>query len=180
MKNKVKLLREERNWTQNELAEKSRLSLRTIQRIEAGNILKGFTLKTIAETFETETQNLLVDQKESTEIERIKLINLSALSGFIIPFGSIIFPLILTYKTKDFKTKEMGKQIVSVQIILTLIVSLTMIICPFIQKAFAVKFPLFIVPLITFLFLKLLVIILNGISLNTEQELRIKLKNNFL
>ncbi|WP_420828330.1 helix-turn-helix transcriptional regulator [Flavobacterium potami] len=41
MKNKVKILREEKNMTQNELAEKSGLSLRTIQRIEVGNILKG-------------------------------------------------------------------------------------------------------------------------------------------
>ncbi|GAA6772473.1 helix-turn-helix domain-containing protein [Flavobacterium sp. CGRL2] len=120
MKNKVKILREEKNMTQNELAEKSGLSLRTIQRIEAGNILKGFTLKTIAQSLETEPENLIAT-KENSEIERAKLINLSALSGFIIPFGSIIFPLILTYKTKDFKNRELGKQIISIQIFLSLI-----------------------------------------------------------
>ena len=41
MKNRIKILREEKNMTQNELAEKSGLSLRTIQRIEAGNIFEG-------------------------------------------------------------------------------------------------------------------------------------------
>lgn len=179
MKNKVKFLREEKNMTQNELAEKSGLSLRTIQRIEAGNILKGFTLKTLAETLETNPENLIF-KKESIQIERAKLINLSVLSGLIIPFGSIIFPLILTYKTKDETNKELGKQIASVQIVLSLVISLLMILSPFIQKIFTLKFPLFIIPLIAFLSLKLLIVILNGISLNQKQELAIKLKNNFL
>jgi len=179
MKNKVKLLREEKNMTQNELAEKSGLSLRTIQRIEAGNILKGFTLKTIAEALQTDPENLIV-KKENVQIDRAKLINLSVLSGLIIPFGSIIFPLILTYKTKDETNKELGKQIASVQIVLSLVISLLMILSPFIQKIFTLKFPLFIIPLIAYLGLKLLIVFLNGISLNQKQELSIKLKNNFL
>ena len=179
MKNKVKLLREEKNMTQNELAEKSGLSLRTIQRIEAGNILKGHTLKTIAKTLETDSENLIFTN-ENPEIERAKLINLSALSGVIVPFGSIVLPLLLTYKTKDHLNKEIGKQIVSVQIILSLLLSVIMIICPFVQKIFSVKVPLFIFPLITILSLKLLIVIVNGISLNKKQELAIKLKTNIL
>jgi len=179
MKNKVKLLREEKNMTQNELAEKSGLSLRTIQRIEAGNILKGFTLKTLAEALETNPENLIF-KKESVQIERAKLINLSVLSGLIIPFGSIIFPLVLTYKTQDPINKEIGKQIVSLQIVLSLILSVLMIASPFIQKSFTFRFPLFIIPLITIFSLKLIIVILNGISLNQNQNLAIKLKNNFL
>ncbi len=179
MKNKVKFLREEKNMTQNELAEKSGLSLRTIQRIEAGNILKGFTLKTIAEALETHPENLII-KKENIQIERAKLINLSVLSGLIIPFGSVIFPLILTYKTQDATNKELGKQIASLQIVLSLALSVLMIASPFLQHAFNLKLPLFIVPLIAILSLKLLIVILNGISLNQKQELAIKLKNNFL
>ena len=179
MKNKVKFLREEKNMTQNELAEKSGLSLRTIQRIEAGNILKGFTLKTIAAALETTSENLIV-KKETIQIERAKLINLSVLSGLIIPFGSVIFPLLLTYKTQDAANKELGKQIVSIQIVLSLLLSVLMIASPFLQSAFILKFPIFIVPLITILSLKLLIVILNGISLNQKQELAIKLKNKFL
>ncbi|WP_427872358.1 helix-turn-helix domain-containing protein [Flavobacterium sp. MMS24-S5] len=179
MKNKVKFLREEKNMTQNELAEKSGLSLRTIQRIEAGNILKGFTLKTIAEALETNPENLII-KKENIQIERAKLINLSVLSGLIIPFGSVIFPLVLTYKTQDATNKEIGKQIVSLQIVLSLILSVLMIVSPFIQRLFTFKFPLFIIPLIAFLSIKFLIVILNGISLNQKQELAIKLKNKFL
>lgn len=179
MKNKVKILREEKNMTQNELAEKSGLSLRTIQRIEAGNILKGFTLKTIAKTLETDSEKLF-EKTEIVDIERAKFINLSVLSGLIIPFGSIIFPFILTRKTQDFRNKELGKQIVCFQIILSTIFGVSLILSPFIQKIFSLRFPLFLIPLIGFLCFKLIVVITNGISLNQKQELSIKLRNNFL
>ena len=102
------------------------------------------------------------------------------MSGLIIPFGSVIFPLILTYKTQDVANKELGKQIVSLQIVLSLILSVLMIASPFVQSVFTLKFPLFIIPLIAILGLKLLIVILNGIGLNQKQELVIKLKNNFL
>lgn len=45
MRNNVKVLRENKNMTQAELAEKPGLSLRTVQRIEAGRALKGFILR---------------------------------------------------------------------------------------------------------------------------------------
>lgn len=180
MKPNFKTLREQKNLTQTELAEKSGLSLRTIQRIEAGNIPKGFTLKAIAKGLETEPENLFLIDEKNQDIDRAKLINLSALSGLIIPFGSITFPLILTYKTKDSTNREIGKSIVGVHIILTVILSVLMIVSPFIQKAVSVKFPLFIVPLIVFLSLKLFIIIKNGISLNKNNNLTIKLRTNFL
>ena len=59
MKNKIQLLREKNRHTQKELAEKAGLSLRTIQRIEAGNIPKGFTLKALAESLNTTPENLI-------------------------------------------------------------------------------------------------------------------------
>lgn len=179
MKNKIQILREAKNLTQTELAEKSGLSLRTIQRMEAGNIPKGFTLKAIAQSLETEPEYLIAIE-ENTKIDRAKLINLSALSGLVLPYGGIIFPLILTYKTKDQKNKELGKSIVSIQILFAVILSISMIISPFIQKALSIKFPLFIIPLLTIICIKIFVILKNGISLNQKNDLCIKLKNNFL
>lgn len=180
MKTIVQKLREEQNLTQTELAEKSGISLRTVQRIEAGNIPKGYTLKALALALETTPEDLIVKNEETINVDRAKLINLSALAGLVIPYGGIIFPLILTYKTKDAKNRELGKSIVSIQIILALVVSVCMIISPFIQKAVSVKFPLFIVPLIIFICLKLFVVIHNGICLNKNGDVFIKLKTSFL
>jgi len=42
---KLKQLREQKNMTQEELSEKSGISVRTIQRIESGTNPKGHTLK---------------------------------------------------------------------------------------------------------------------------------------
>ncbi|AQX05390.1 XRE family transcriptional regulator [Elizabethkingia meningoseptica] len=180
MKNRVKILREGKNMTQNQLAEKSGLSLRTVQRIEAGSILKGFSLKTIAEALEVHPGDLMETPEEPADISRAKLINLSALLGLIIPYGGIIVPAVLTYKTKDSKNKELGKSIICIQIIIAVILSVAMIASPFIQKALSLKFPLFIVLLIFILCVKLYVIIRNGISLNIKSDLAIKLKTSFL
>lgn len=179
MKNNIQILREAKFLTQTELSEKSGLSLRTIQRMEAGNIPKGFTLKAIAEALDTKPEFLLNSQ-DSITVDRAKLINISVLSGLVIPFSGIILPLILTYKTKDSFNKELGKSIVSIQILLTGILLILLIICPFIRKGFSIKFPLFLVPLIVFICLKLLVVFKNGVSLNQKNDLSIKLKFSFL
>jgi transcriptional regulator with XRE-family HTH domain len=180
MHSKVKILREQKNLTQTELAEKSGLSLRTIQRIESGQSIKGFTLKAIAQTLEIEPENLFSQEEKDIQIDRAKLINLSALSGLIIPFGGIIFPAILTYRTQDSVNRELGKSVIGVQIILAFVISVLLILTPFIQHWFSIRFPLFLVPLMAFIILKLWIVIKNGISLNQTNQLSIKLKNNFL
>ena len=180
MMNNVKTLREAKNMTQMELAQKSGLSLRTVQRIEAGSILKGFTLKAIAESLETGPESLIDTTDGNNKIERAKLINLSALFGLVFPYGNVILPLILTYKTKDAKNKELGKNIVSIHIILSVITSILMIVSPFLQKAFSIRFPLFLVFLIMIISIKLIIILKNGMSLNQKNDLYFKLKASFL
>ncbi len=180
VKNKVKTLREAKNMTQNELADTTGLSLRTIQRIEAGNILKGHTLKIIAQTLEIDPQNLFFTEDKAINIERAKLINLSVLLGLIIPFGGILVPLYLTSKTKDEKNKELGKHIVSLQIILASLLSILLIVSPFIQNAFFIKFPVFLIVLIAFIILKICVVLANGISLNKRNKLHKLLNINFI
>ena len=65
----VKKLRAERSWSQEQLAEMSGLSLRTIQRVEAGNKASLETLKSLAAVFETDvsklTEEITVIDKES-------------------------------------------------------------------------------------------------------------------
>lgn len=179
MKTKVQNLREDKNLTQTELAEKSGLSLRTIQRIEAGNVPKGYTLKALALAFNIDAEKLIL-KEEIVNVERAKLINRSALLGIIIPFGGIIFPLIFTNKTRDPFNKQLGKSIVSVQIILTAALSLALISSPFLQKQYSIHFSLTIISLIVFFCLKITVVILNGVSLNKIKRLHRSLNINYL
>lgn len=178
-KSNVQRFREENHLTQSELASKAGVSLRTIQRIEAGSIPKGFTLKSIAEALKKEPNDLL-EQQETFDLERLKWINISTLLGLLIPFGGILAPLILIHKTNDQKVKSLGKKIIEIQIILVLMVSFSMILSPFIQKLFSLKFPLFIIPLLTLLGFKIVIALSNGVSLNKNSKLAIQLKNNFL
>ncbi len=60
----VKKLRERNSWSQEQLATFSGLSLRTIQRVEAGNSVSLETLKSLASTFEVEISKL----KESVSV----------------------------------------------------------------------------------------------------------------
>lgn len=181
MKTKVQILREEKSMTQTELAQKSGLSLRTIQRIEAGNIPKGHTLRTIAYALDTGPENLLHATSENTDfIKRAKLINMSALSSLIIPFGNIIFPAILTYNTKDEKAKAFGKEIISFQLVYTFVLGILLILSPFIQKVISIRFPIFLVVLLLMKCINFYIIFKNGLSLNQKQELYIRLKNSFI
>ena len=176
---KIVELRKIKGITQDELANKCNINVRTIQRIEAVNIPKGFTLKALVNVFETEPEKL-IPFKEITKLDRAKLINFSSLCGLVIPFGGVIFPLILTYKTNDSKNKELGKSIVSVQILIAVALVVSQIASPFIQKGLSLDFPLFIVPLLLIICLKLLVVIVNGISLNSKHDLHKNLKINYL
>ncbi len=67
----VKKLREKNNWSQEQLALMAGLSLRTIQRVEAGNKASLETLKSLASVFEIEisklTEEIIVIDKESKE-----------------------------------------------------------------------------------------------------------------
>lgn len=180
MKTKVQILREGKNLTQSELAKKSGLSLRTVQRMEAGNIPRGFTLKALADSLETQPQDLLPATVNDKIVKKAKYINLSVLASFLIPFGNLIFPAVLTFRSDDEKIKEFGKDIISVQIIYTFILGILLIICPFVQNAFSIRFPLFVPVLIAMKCINLFIVLRNGTSLTREKRLSIRLKNNIL
>ena len=72
--------RESLNMTQKELFEKSGISVRTIQRIEAGTEPKGHTLKILATTLGISENDLLKKNEGAGELNYtlLKLINLSS------------------------------------------------------------------------------------------------------
>lgn len=127
---RLKQLREQQNLTQEELAEKSGISVRTIQRIESGTKPKGYTLKKLAGKLEVSENELLgvpapdaiignptenAKTDESIIIAKIKLINLSSVLFILLPPLNILVPLILSYALKQ--KNELTRQIVSLQIL---------------------------------------------------------------
>ncbi|ABE56994.1 transciptional regulator [Shewanella denitrificans OS217] len=65
----VRRLRDKKNWSQEQLATVSGLSLRTIQRVEAGNNASMETLKSLASVFDVDisilTEEITVIDKNS-------------------------------------------------------------------------------------------------------------------
>lgn len=70
---KLKTARELKNLTQEELSEKSKISVRTIQRIEAGTEPKGHTLRSLARALDVEEYSLqdkmIVSETETSKDE---------------------------------------------------------------------------------------------------------------
>jgi len=73
----VKKLRNKKNWSQEQLATLSGLSLRTIQRVEAGNSASLETLKSLASVFEVDisklTEEISVIDKQTEAWKRAPL-----------------------------------------------------------------------------------------------------------
>jgi len=128
--NKIKDLRNRKGFSQENLSEESKLSLRTIQRIEKGeSIPRGDTLIKISQALGVTPDDLL----EWAEIEDkgyLTLLNLSALTIFIQPFLGIIIPLVMWILKRD-KIKlvdDTGKKIISFQITWTLVLFIVLMI----------------------------------------------------
>jgi transcriptional regulator with XRE-family HTH domain len=167
--------REQLNLTQDELAETSGISVRTIQRIEAGAKLKGHTLIAIA-------QALKIDPSKLKDIEKvdvpynyrlIKLINLSSLLLFI-PLGNILIPLLIIYLKKE--KNKITEQIISVQILWTIISLVAFLMTPFLQKWFSLSKQLIIVVLMICILSNIFIILRNAMEIDKNKKLRIKLK----
>jgi DNA-binding XRE family transcriptional regulator len=180
MDNLVQRLRENQNLTQMELAERSGLSLRTIQRVEAGTVAKGYTLNALAKALQVEPEKLMPNPEFNIDINSVKLINISCLSFLILPFGNIIMPAILNHNTKDIKVRELGRKVLGIQIIWTVITSVLLIAAPFMQLALTTKIPFIIIFLLLLFGINIIIIIRNAFSLNRNRKLAISLGNNIL
>jgi transcriptional regulator with XRE-family HTH domain len=92
---KIKQVRESKGWSQEVLAEKTKLSLRTIQRIEQGHSqLRGNTLLQIKQVLFPDEETPFKDEKCKNR-NLLTILNLSALSYLIFPIINIIIPGII-------------------------------------------------------------------------------------
>ena len=150
----IKTIREKSGYTQSELAEKTGLSLRTIQRLESNNTKpKGHTLTVLTEVFNMESsvfqdQFKSIEQAKASETTSIRFINLSVLACLGIPFGNIIFPMILWRKNRESKlVDEIGRRIINFQIIWSATLCILLCISPFIGRVFFSNTPIILIVL---------------------------------
>jgi transcriptional regulator with XRE-family HTH domain len=161
---RLKAFREQKNLTQEELSEKSGISARTIQRIETGKEPKGFTLRALAKALEIGEDKLRtnkidhaepelndIEQKDLLPVELdiinysyLKLINLSSIPFIILPPLNIVVPLVLMLALKQ--RNCLIKQLISVQIIWTIIAPILFILGVFLKlgNQFTIYFLAFI------------------------------------
>jgi len=183
---KLKALREQQNLTQEELAEKSGISARTIQRIETGKEPKGYTRRALANALQIEENRLLVkepEQEKAIIIEAqtaanevvlmnyssIKLINLSSIPFIIIPPLNFIIPVILMFTMKQ--KNRVTKQLISVQILWTILAPIVFILGLFLKLGNGFTLILMILIVLSNLF----IILRNAIAIDKNKNLRYKL-----
>lgn len=187
----LKKIREEKNITQEELAEKSGISVRTIQRIEAGTEPKGYTLKTLALTLEIPEKDLLIQKiiPEEIKIEEpiltlenevvfnstlIKIINLSSLPFAWFPIANFLPPLLIFLFTKE--KSQIAKQIISLQIILAIFCPIIFLLVAFLKLGSTSV----MVTMITLTLANVFIILRNAFEIDRKQNLRYKLNFNII
>ncbi len=120
---KVKMLRDRKGLSQEELSEKTGLSLRTIQRIENGETEpRGDSLRRLAVSFDVSPDEI-VDWTVQEDKGFLTNLNLSALSFLVFPLLGILVPLILWISKKD-KIRDVNtvaKELLNFQITWTIV-----------------------------------------------------------
>jgi transcriptional regulator with XRE-family HTH domain len=115
---KVKTLRNQKGYSQEKLAEKTGLSLRTIQRVENSETEpRGDTLSKIADVFKVSPDEIM-EQNIEEDNSYLMVLNLTQFISIIIPLFGILFPMLLwTLKRRTVsKVEEVGKKILNFQI----------------------------------------------------------------
>ncbi|GGG63412.1 helix-turn-helix domain-containing protein [Epilithonimonas arachidiradicis] len=191
----LKKIREKQNLTQEELAEKSGLSVRTIQRIEAGTEPKGYTLKTLASSLDVSEKDLLtpiiltevvvenpiveepvlpIENEAIENLTLIKIINLSSLPLCWFPIANFLPPLLIMLISKQ--KSPLVKQIISLQIILAVIAPIIFMLVVILKLGKASV----MVTMIALTLVNIFIILRNAYQLDKKQSLYYKLDFNLL
>ena len=182
---RVKELRSRKGLSQEQLAENSGLSLRTIQRIENGETEpRGETLKRLMNALDAAPDDLM-DWSIAEDKGFLTAVNLSALGFFVFPLLGILIPLIMWISKKD-KLKDInktGKEILNFQITWNLLVFLTYIFFMggiFLRHSL-MRNPFMLVGIIGFLYIyNFVLIIINTVRIYNGNEIKYFPKIRFL
>ena len=124
---RLKELRNRKGLSQEQLAEDSGLSLRTIQRIEKNETVpRGDTLKKLAIELGTSPDEI-IDWKKEKDLNYLIIMSLSSFGFLLFPILGIIIPLVMwVYKKEKIEgVNKLGKSILNFQISWTLLLFLS-------------------------------------------------------
>ncbi|SHI49340.1 serine hydrolase [Aquimarina spongiae] len=132
--------RKKKGYTQEELSVKTTVTIRTIQRIEKGEVRPHLqTIKLLANALEIEVEDLLVienPKEEDIQKKWLLLMHGVPILGMVIPLCNILIPLFLwIHKREDNKVYDQhGRAIVNFQITMTILFALSFIALVTIQR----------------------------------------------
>ncbi len=158
--------------SQADLAEKTLLSLRTIQRIENDkNTPRSYTISVLAEALGTEPGTLTEEKPTDHRLlsKRIASINLAVLSMVIIPFGNLIFPIVLWNRyAYNEVIDEAGRNVINFQITWSLITYTLLAFSPFANDWLDTTFPIIFMVLITAMVVNIAVVFRTASRIRSE------------
>lgn len=172
-------LRQKLNLTQEELSEKSGVSVRTIQRVEAGTIPQGFTLKALAEALGVSEAELLETNPGQIGSNKwLKIINLSVLPLTVLPPLNIAVPLLLMIWKKQ--SSPIIRKIISMQILWTLTAIVLLILVMMLRDWFGVESQITTLIPLTWILVNVVIILLNAAAIEKDESLLISLNFSLL
>lgn len=129
-----------KGYTQEQLSEETKVTVRTIQRIEKGEVNPHLnTVKLLANALGIEIEELIVlDNPKEEDIQKkwLILLHSTPFLGFIIPLSNILFPLFLwIHKREDNSIYDAhGRKVINFQISMTILYILSLIALIIIEK----------------------------------------------
>ena len=177
---KLLAIRQKINLTQEELFERTGISVRTIQRIEAGANPKGYTLKTLAKELGVTEDELIGDEETSIsgEAKWLKVINLSALPFMFLPPLNIVVPLLIMFFRKQFTPTT--RRLVTIQIIWCLVALLIFLSVMMLNDWFGIRSRYMLLLPVAWLFVNMVVILRNAVAIDKSNTLRIDTGFSFI
>lgn len=166
-------IRQKLNLTQEELFEKSGVSVRTIQRIEAGTNPQGYTLKALAKGLGISEDELTGKQEaiSAKDTKWLKLINLSAFPFMFAPPLNIVVPLLIMFAKKQFN--PLTRKIVTIQIVWTLIAVVLVLSVMMLNDWFAIRSKYMMLIPIVWVLVNTFIILINAVTIARNKVLRI-------
>ncbi len=128
---KLTELRKLKGYSQEKLAEKAGINIRTLQRLEKTDVQpQPHTLKILADALDVTIDDFMVPPNEDMPTQMPALLHFSGLSGSFLPLGNVLVPFLFwLYKKKQFPELDAhAKQIVNFHLSLTVYIYASLLV----------------------------------------------------